>query len=149
MRKALLMVGLLFALGILSATHYQRLGYDKESPLDQFYQSIRWPEGITTLAIILTLGAIVWQSDETRRSAKASERSVIAALTQIQMMKAHERARLEVNAKGLQIWRNSKTKEWSVEARIALRNIGRGRAYLSNSSERFLMLPSESAPPHH
>jgi hypothetical protein len=36
------------------------------------YELFRWPEGITTWAIILTGFAIVWQSNETRRAANAA-----------------------------------------------------------------------------
>lgn len=46
------------------------------SKMEGFYEFIKWPEGIEVLAIILTLGAIVWQSDETRKAAKATEKSV-------------------------------------------------------------------------
>jgi len=34
------------------------------------YVLISWPEGITTIAIILTLGAIVWQAWLTRQQAE-------------------------------------------------------------------------------
>src|ERR1039457_2518277 len=37
---------------------------------------VTWPDGITTWAIIATGFAIAWQSDETRRAAKATEKSV-------------------------------------------------------------------------
>jgi hypothetical protein len=38
-----------------------------------------WPQGITTWAIIATLFAIAWQSNETRRAAKATEDAVLTA----------------------------------------------------------------------
>lgn len=108
MYKALGMIVLLLGLSILAATHQQDPSHDKERPtepstgavsapnpppnqtqpkqerterqeeIERLYEFVRWPEGITALAIILTLGAIVWQSDETRRSAKAMEQSVMA-----------------------------------------------------------------------
>ena len=40
------------------------------------YDLVGWPEGITTWAILLTLGAIIWQSSETRKAARAAEKSV-------------------------------------------------------------------------
>jgi hypothetical protein len=39
-----------------------------------WHKFIAWPEGITTWAILLTLGAIVWQAVETRRAAQATVR---------------------------------------------------------------------------
>lgn len=93
------MIILLLGLGILSATHQRNPSIDKEHPrepssgtpiaqnpspnqsqkqeeMEWFYQFIQWPEGITTLAIILTLGAIIWQSDETRKAAQATKENV-------------------------------------------------------------------------
>jgi hypothetical protein len=40
---------------------------------------VTWPEGITAWAIIFTLGAIVWQAVETRRTAQAALMSVEAS----------------------------------------------------------------------
>jgi hypothetical protein len=37
---------------------------------------LAWPEGITAWLLLLTLSAIVWQAWETRRAAKATEKSV-------------------------------------------------------------------------
>lgn len=37
-----------------------------------WHKLLSWPEGITAWAILLTLGAIIWQAWETRRSAEAS-----------------------------------------------------------------------------
>lgn len=42
-----------------------------------WYVLLAWPEGITVWAVILTLGAIVWQSIETRRSVENSRRAII------------------------------------------------------------------------
>lgn len=42
---------------------------------------VTWPDGITTWAIIATGFVIAWQSSETRRAAKATERSVELAAT--------------------------------------------------------------------
>ena len=43
------------------------------------YKFIAFPEGITALAILATLGAIVWQTIATRKSAKAAAESAAAA----------------------------------------------------------------------
>jgi hypothetical protein len=37
---------------------------------------LAWPEGLTAWAVILTFAVIGWQADETRKSAKATEKSV-------------------------------------------------------------------------
>ena len=37
-----------------------------------WYKLIAWPEGITTWAILATLGAIIWQSVETKNAARAA-----------------------------------------------------------------------------
>jgi len=50
-----------------------------------FYDLISWPDGITALAVILTLGGIIWQSSEAKR---ASEN----AAAQVKAMMATERA---------------------------------------------------------
>jgi hypothetical protein len=102
MRKALFMVVLMLGLAILSATHEQNPSHNEKGPsepstgtpvspnpppnqpkpeqqgtsrqeeMERFYKFIGWPNGIEALAIILTLGAIVWQSDETRKAARAA-----------------------------------------------------------------------------
>lgn len=50
--------------------------YERDSPnnyLPWWYVLVAWPDGITTWAIIATGLVIAWQSNETRRSAKAAE----------------------------------------------------------------------------
>lgn len=53
---------------------------DSKDKPQGWYKLITWPEGVATWALILTLGAIVWQACESRRSANISERAVIASL---------------------------------------------------------------------
>jgi hypothetical protein len=60
-----------------SSTNYKQTS---EAKTDGWRKFVTWPEGIVTWAIILTLGAIIWQAIETRRAANASERAVIATL---------------------------------------------------------------------
>lgn len=47
----------------------------KEEP-QGWHKFVTWPEGIATWGLLLTLCAIVWQSCETRKSAKAALKSV-------------------------------------------------------------------------
>jgi len=60
-----------------STTNYQP--QEKEKP-QGWHKFVTWPEGIATWGLLLTLGAIIWQTVETRRSANASRRAVIASL---------------------------------------------------------------------
>jgi len=55
-----------------SSTYYER--DDKNKP-QGWHKLIAWPEGVTALAVMLTLCAIVWQAVETRRAAQSMKRS--------------------------------------------------------------------------
>src|SRR5271166_4005978 len=41
-----------------------------------WHKLVTWPEGIATWALMFTLGAIIWQSCETRRAAGAANKSI-------------------------------------------------------------------------
>ena len=45
---------------------------DPKEYLPWWYVLVAWPEGIATWAVMFTLGAIVWQSYETRKAADAA-----------------------------------------------------------------------------
>jgi hypothetical protein len=47
---------------------------DSKDKPQGWHKFVTWPEGIATWALIFTLGAIVWQAIETRRSVKTSLR---------------------------------------------------------------------------
>jgi hypothetical protein len=64
-----------------------------------FHNALRWPEGTTVWAIILTLLAIAEQTSQTRKSAEATQESARAALIQANHMIASERAWVMVEAK--------------------------------------------------
>jgi hypothetical protein len=51
---------------------------DAARQLPRWYRVFGWPEGITTLAILLTLLAIADQTAQTRKAAEAAKESVIA-----------------------------------------------------------------------
>jgi hypothetical protein len=57
-----------------------------------WYKLVTWPEGIATWAVILTLGAIVWQSWETKKAAQAARDGV-----ELQINKERARVRIIVN----------------------------------------------------
>ena len=52
---------------------------------------IAWPEGITAWLLLLTLGAIVWQAWETRKSARGAKEAAQAALLNAQALINSER----------------------------------------------------------
>jgi len=51
---------------------------DSKNKSQGWHKFVAWPEGIATLALILTLGAIVWQACETRRSVNIAAQTLIA-----------------------------------------------------------------------
>ena len=58
-----------------TAANNQHAGYDQQPSDDKphgWHKLIAWPEGITTWAVMFTLGAIIWQSYETRKAAEAA-----------------------------------------------------------------------------
>lgn len=59
-----------------SSAHYEQKDADKPQGWHKF---VTWPEGIVTWAIILTLGAIVWQAVETRRSVKIATKTLVTS----------------------------------------------------------------------
>lgn len=61
------------------------------------YALVAWPEGITTWAILFTLGVVIWQTTATSKAAKAAERTAEAALRQADHMVASERAWIMVD----------------------------------------------------
>jgi hypothetical protein len=69
-----------------TTAYYQEDSKDKPRGWHKF---IAWPDGITAWLLMLTLCAIVWQSWETRGSAKAGWANV-------QLMMSKERARLRI-----------------------------------------------------
>jgi hypothetical protein len=62
----------------------QQCGDDKPHGWHKF---IAWPEGVATWAVMFTLGAIIWQSYETRKAAEAANRGM-------ETSKTKERAKL-------------------------------------------------------
>lgn len=49
---------------------------DSKDKPQGWHKLVTWPEGIATLALIFTLGAIVWQAVETHRSTNAMRRNI-------------------------------------------------------------------------
>jgi hypothetical protein len=62
--------------------HSQDAKKSKPNP-PWWHEFFAWPEGITALLIMLTLGAIIWQAWETRRAATASRDAVTVMQAQI------------------------------------------------------------------
>ena len=101
------------------------------------YDLVGWPEGITTWAILLTLGAIIWQSSETRKAARAAEHSADASLSQIKVMKDSVRARLVIRT--LDVPEVSGPQPImdglrSLEVRAFVENVGKSKAFNVHAS---------------
>ena len=94
------------------------------------YILISWPDGITVWALLLTLGAIVYQAIETGNAARGAERAADATLAQTQLMRDKERARLIVEPSGLEVITDPESKPgWHLKATIKVQNIGASRAF--------------------
>ena len=61
------------------------------------YDLVRWPEGITTWAILLTLGAIGWQGWETRKVAEATRDSICTQVKALRIAINTERPYLVIS----------------------------------------------------
>jgi hypothetical protein len=57
-----------------------------------WHKLVAWPEGITAWAIMLTLGAIIWQAWETRKAAEAAAKGANAAKDGVAVSMNAERA---------------------------------------------------------
>lgn len=109
------------------------------------YMLLSWPEGITTWALLATLGAIIWQAVETRRAAKATAESanaaygsVVWAQAQWELMKEKERARLEVKS-GSPLTIDRVLNLWAINTNIKLRNIGSSRAFITGAGGAMIL----------
>lgn len=61
---------------------------DPKQYMPWWYVLMAWPDGITAWALLATLCAIIWQSNETRRAAKATEDSVKASRDSLKVQEA-------------------------------------------------------------
>jgi hypothetical protein len=59
--------------------------------LPSWHRLFTWPDGMTAWAILLTLWAVAWQSNETRKAAQAALTTANAAKTQIKVMRTQAR----------------------------------------------------------
>ncbi len=106
-------------------------GQDKPQGWHKF---VAWPEGIATWALILTLGAIWWQSWETRKSAKAAKDGV-------EMQISKERARIKIivqDVKGV-VSGNQVVVVWQ-------ENYGETTAFLKECRVRYVRAEREIVP---
>ncbi len=107
---------------------------------------ISWPVGITAWAVLGTLFVIGWQSNETRRAAAATEKSVSIARRQIEMMKDRERARVEIKADSLALTLHDPN-FWFFTGGLKLRNLGISRAYIKMFQAEIVWFEGASATP--
>jgi hypothetical protein len=120
-----------------------------------FHNAFRWPEGTTVWAIILTLAAIAGQTHETAKAAKAGQAAAETALLQLNQTTEKERARIEIrigppniNLPDNRYHRAEKgVPQWILTANVLLRNIGAGRAFITRSGGRLVVVSSDAPPP--
>jgi hypothetical protein len=99
--------------------------------LPRWYRMFGWPEGITAWAILLTLFAIVEQTSATKDATNAAYGSLTFAEAQFELMKAKERARLDLNVE-----RNDLEVEVAGEhilhltSTLSIRNVGESKAFV-------------------
>ena len=111
-----------------SCTHYEQKREDKPQG---WHKLVAWPEGIVTWAIILTLGAIIWQSSETRRAAIAANRAI-----EIQISK--ERARLKIGVEDISPMSRQNNAPFSNIALCWLHNHGATVAFIDDFRARYI-----------
>jgi hypothetical protein len=137
------------------SAHSQDECQDPKKYMPWWYVLIAWPDGIAVWAVLATLGAIIWQSNETRRaadatadSANAAYGSVTFAEAQWNLMREKERARLEIKTvDGLNLER-VEGGFWHLKATIRIRNLGATRAYIRRGAgELFVCKSREETKP--
>jgi hypothetical protein len=113
--------------------------------LPRWYRVFGWPDGITTWAILLTLVAIAEQTSQTRRaadatadSANAAYGSVMFAEAQFELMKEERRARISINARGIQV-EDPDSEYWNLMTSIEIRNLGQTRAFIKKTGGEFVI----------
>ncbi|HTB97138.1 MAG TPA: hypothetical protein VK716_09040 [Terracidiphilus sp.] len=115
-----------------------------------WHKLLAWPEGITAWLLMLTLAAIIWQAWETRKAAyatadaaNAAYRSVAFAEAQWELTKEKERARLDVNVKGVGASGLTVKSDGNdlrhLIASVLLRNIGANRAFMGRTYGKMIV----------
>jgi hypothetical protein len=105
--------------------------------LPWWYELFTWPEGITTWAIIGTGFVIAWQSNETRKAARATEDGAKASLLSAQALVNAERARMGFDVK-----------EMGRSFHIDGKNVGKTAALITYAHGFSVELPTqEKLPP--
>jgi hypothetical protein len=117
---------------------------DSKNKPQGWHKLVTWPEGIATWALILTLGAIVCQSIETRKAVKAAN-------AQIRMMKDKERARIVVDGPPSKLnlddgpeWTEGMNVVYS-GTKITIENLGGTNAFNVTARAEIIGTPSRGA----
>jgi hypothetical protein len=120
-----------------------------------WFRFFTWHEGVTAWAILLTLFAIAEQTKQTAKAAKAGQAAAETALLQLNQTTAKERARIEIrigppniNLPDSRYHRAEKgVPQWILTTNVMLRNIGAGRAFITRSGGRLVVVSSDAPPP--
>ena len=158
MKKGLILVLVLLALAGYSASRKQDPSHPQEQPpyppaetslpakqiapqqetpegkkgVNWFNALLSWPEGVGAIAVIMTLGAIVWQSDETRKSAEAALLGAKASIAQTEHAKSVQRAQIRIEFENPRADYDPTLKGYSLLFRIIVE--GETRAYVLDDS---------------
>jgi hypothetical protein len=103
----------------VSADHSSQNGNNSHNS-PYWVNFFRWPDGITAIAIVCTLLAIVWQSGEMRRSVSAAQKSIVLQF----------RPKLSIRAIKLDVSQTLKSKDAPAIWRLVLANVGGSIAYI-------------------
>lgn len=99
----------------------------------------------TVAAMEAQAQSLKYQTTIFRSQALAMAKTARASLSQIQMLKDKERARVEIKAVGLELSRVTED-FWHIKANIELRNVGMGRAYVRLGEGRLSITDKEIDP---
>jgi hypothetical protein len=112
---------------ICTAEHSQKAKSGQYDPL-WWHIFFAWPEGITALLLMLTLGAITWQAWETRKAAKATRAAVDTADKAMKLQedtaKRQLRAYICITSSGVKL-----STDGTIQAKIYFKNGGQTPAY--------------------
>jgi hypothetical protein len=98
------------------------------------------PDGMLVVVGIITCAVIGWQSLETRKASKAF-------ITQIQMTKAKERARLEIKGSSVGMGFLKRSDDsWVIKGNLQFRNTGISNAYIIDTGGGIAIADSDKWP---
>jgi hypothetical protein len=121
----------------LSCTIDPKQNADQSQASPQWWHKLlAWPDGVTAWLLLLTLGAITWQSWETRKAAQSANRG-------IEVTKTKERAKLLLSPRAL-----NPVVGVIPSATLLVKNVGESSAHIRMAIAGLHICDSESLPRH-